>query len=178
MTVVDRQRAAAGFIGATLVALLAILYPAFQDLTGPAVAVGDEAPGFRLTSEEGRPVDLQDFRGRLLVLNFWATWCPPCVEELPSLGEFHTQFAGRGVAVLGVSVDRDAAAYRQFLDKAGVKFPTVRGPERRISRLYGTFKYPETYLIDRAGKVVQRIIGKTDWTDPKMVEYVDRLLKG
>ncbi len=165
-------------IGALLLALLWTVRPAFENLTGPAVSVGDAAPEFQLTADNGQPVGLKNFRGRFLVLNFWATWCPPCVEEMPSLNEFHRQFASRGVVVLGISVDKDVAAYHQFLGKAGVQFQTLRDPERRVSRLYGTFKYPETYFIDRQGKVVQKIIGKAEWTDPRMTEYMNDLLKG
>ncbi len=173
-----KQHALAGLIAALTVALLAVVEPSFRDSSGPAVAVGDEAPEFDLPSEAGPAVDLQSFRGRFVVLNFWATWCPPCVEEMPSLNRFHEQFSSRGVAVIGVSVDRDAGAYRQFLDKAGVKFLNLRDPDRKVSRRYGTYKYPETYFIDRQGKVVQKIIGKADWTDPRMTEYVEQLLRG
>jgi peroxiredoxin len=177
MTRPKRQHVLGGLIALLLAGFLFVIEPSFRDLAGPAVAVGDAAPAFRLTAETGQPVDLNDFRGRFLVLNFWATWCPPCVEEMPSLNQFHKQFAGRGVIVLGVSVDRDREAYQRFLERAGVEFLTVRDPERKVSRLYGTFKYPETYFIDPQGKVVQKIIGKADWTDPRMFDYMNQLLK-
>ncbi|HYM13599.1 MAG TPA: TlpA disulfide reductase family protein, partial [Bryobacterales bacterium] len=159
------------------IAFIVSLRPSFEDLTGPAVEVGDQAPEFSLMSESGQPIQLKDFHGKFLILNFWATWCPPCVEELPSLERFHSQFASRGVVVLGVSEDEDRAAYEQFLQKAGVQFQTVRDPNRKVSHLYGTFKYPETYFIDGNGKVVQKVIGPTNWTDPRMTGFMEQLLR-
>lgn len=173
----ERRYVLPGLIVALAVAFIISLRPSFQDASGPAVQVGDEAPDFDLMSESGQPIQLKDFRGKFVILNFWATWCPPCVEELPSLERFHGQFASRGVVVLGVSEDEDRAAYEQFLKKAGVQFPTVRDPNRKVSHQYGTFKYPETYFIDRQGKVVQKVIGATNWTDPQMIGFMEQLLQ-
>jgi cytochrome c biogenesis protein CcmG/thiol:disulfide interchange protein DsbE len=172
-----RDRVIPSLIVLLAVAFVVSLRPSFQNLTGAGVEVGDDAPGFHLTSDSGKAIQLSDFQGKFLVLNFWATWCPPCLEELPSLSRLHENFEGRGVVVLGVSVDEDAQAYREFLTRAGVKFLTARDPERKVSRTYGTFKYPETYFIDRKGKVVQKIIGARDWTDPQMVADLEQLLK-
>ena len=110
------------------------------------------------------------------MLNFWATWCPPCVEETPSLSEFARQFAPKGVVVLGVSVDKDEKAYRAFLEQHRPAFLTSRDAEAKINADYGTFKYPETYIIDSRGKVVQKIIGPANWADEKMISYVNSLL--
>jgi len=110
------------------------------------------------------------------VLNFWATWCPPCIQELPSLDQFQRELANQGVVVLGVSVDKDEKAYKRFLDRAKVSFVTARDPENTINSEYGTFKYPESYIINRDGKVVMKIINATDWTDEKMMNYVKSLL--
>jgi len=146
-------------------------------LRTPVVNVNDTAPDFTITTDDGRTISRSNFGGRLLVLNFWATWCPPCIEEMPSLDRFQKQFAGSGVVVLGVSVDRDANAYRRFLERARVSFLTARDPEARISSRYGTFKFPETYVIDRRGRVREKIIGPADWTEAAMVERVRRLLE-
>jgi peroxiredoxin len=173
-----KEHVLGGLIAVLTAGLLVTVEPSFRNAVGPAVEVGDEAPEFSLASDAGRTVELKEFRGRFVVLNFWATWCPPCVEEMPSLDRFHQQFSSRGVVVLGVSVDQDVNAYQQFLKKAGVTFLTLRDPERKVSRLYGTYKYPETYFIDRQGKIVQKIIGQADWTDPKMVDYMNRLIQG
>jgi cytochrome c biogenesis protein CcmG/thiol:disulfide interchange protein DsbE len=173
-----REQVIPALIAVLTVAFVGSLWPSFQNISGAGVAVGDDAPEFQLVSDAGRPIALKDFQGKFLVLNFWATWCPPCLEELPSLNRFHEQFAAKGLVVLGISVDEDANAYREFLKKAGVQFLTARDPEKKIPRTYGTFKYPETYFIDRQGKVVQKIIGARDWSDPQLVADVEQLLKG
>jgi peroxiredoxin len=121
-------------------------------------------------------VSLDNFGGKLLVLNFWATWCPPCVQEMPSLDQFSREFSKDGVVVLGISVDKDVNAYRKFLSRAQVSFLMARDPEGKINAEYGTFKYPETYLINPQGKVVQKVIGPESWTDPRMTQMVRALL--
>lgn len=140
------------------------------------VAAGDKAPNFSVTTDSGRTISRSNFGGKILVLNFWATWCPPCVDEIPSLEEFHRQLSGSGVVVLAVSVDRNGEQYSRFLQKAGITFQTARDPDATVSSRYGTFKYPESYVIDQNGKVVQKIIGATNWTDPRMINYIRSLL--
>jgi peroxiredoxin len=160
-------------IGVLLIALVVVVSGTLNE---KVVVAGDTAPGFTLKTDSGMEISRAKFGGKVLVLNFWATWCPPCVEEIPSLNEMQKQLGGSGVVVLAVSVDKNEQAYRQFLQRAGVSFQTVRDPAANVSADYGTFKYPETYVIDRGGKVVQKIIGPTDWTDPKMISYIRSLL--
>lgn len=140
------------------------------------VVVGDKAPKFALRTDRGRDVSTSDFGGKVLVVNFWATWCPPCVEEMPSLQAMSQQLGPKGVVVLGVSVDKNDAAYKRFLSQARVTFETSRDPEANISADYGTFKYPETYIIDREGRVRQKIIGPQDWTSPDVIRSIESLL--
>ena len=154
------------------VLLCAFVYVLFISMYERVVHVGDSAPDFSITADNGRTISASNFGGKLLVLNFWATWCPPCVHEIPSLDQFQKQFANSGVVVLGVSVDKDEKAYRRFLSRANVSFMTARDPENRINAEYGTFKYPESYLINSEGKVVMKVINETDWTDPTMVSFV------
>lgn len=156
--------------------LVVLAYGIFRAFQQRVVEVGDTAPGFSVVADSGRVVSRADFGGRLLVLNFWATWCPPCISEMPSLSEFQKNFAASGVVVLGISVDRSEQAYRALIQKSKITFLTARDPEARISSGYGTFKYPETYIIDRHGKVIQKIIGPADWTDPAMVNQIRVLL--
>ena len=174
--VLGREQLIPGGIAVLTLAFIGSLWPSFQNLTGTGVEVGDDAPDFSLMSDRGQTIQLQDFRGKLLVLNFWATWCPPCLEELPSLSLFHERLAGRGVVVLGVSADENADVYREFLKKAGIQFLTARDAQRKVSHAYGTFKYPETYFIDKQGKVVQKIVGPRDWTDPQLLADIEKLL--
>ena len=120
-------------------------------------------------------ITLSQHRGQVVVLNFWATWCPPCVEEMPSLVEMQRRMKAKGVTVLAVSVDVDESAYKQFLKDHNVSLLTVRDPEHKSSELYGTFKYPETYVIDRGGVMRRKFIGAVDWTEPDVVELLGKL---
>jgi cytochrome c biogenesis protein CcmG, thiol:disulfide interchange protein DsbE len=162
----------AGVLALT-VGLILVLYSSIHE---KLVNVGDSAPNFTITAENGRPISLSNFGGKVLVLNFWATWCPPCVEEMPSLNKFAAAFKDKGVVVLGVSVDKDANAYKQFIRQLDPAFLTVRDPEMKINLEYGTVQYPETYIINSQGKVVNKIISSANWTDDKMVNYVQSLL--
>ena len=135
--------------------------------------IGRRAPDFSVQDSE-RSVELYGLRGKVIVLNFWATWCPPCVEEMPSLGVMQAALADR-VQVLAVSVDVDADAYHKFLSDHNIRFLTVRDPEQRSNSLYGTHGFPETYIIDTRGIVRRKFIGPVNWTTPEMMEYLSSL---
>ncbi len=137
---------------------------------------GSKAPDFSF-APNGSPVRLADLRGRVVVLNFWATWCPPCVAEMASLNRLHQQIAPQGGMVLGISVDEDAVAYEKFLQDHQVRFPTYRDPSKKISSRYGTFMYPETYVINRDGRIARKIIGPQNWDSPELVAYLNTLLR-
>lgn len=158
------------------VALVGLAYVIADGIREKVINVGDRAPDFRITADNGRTITRSDFGGKLLVLNFWATWCPPCVQELPSLNEFQQQLAGSGVVVVGVSVDTSAQEYRAFLDKTKVAFLTARDPAADISGRYGTFKFPETYVIDSSGRVRQKHIGPENWSSESLIQSVRALL--
>ena len=160
-------------IGVLLAVLVFVLYTSTHERI---IDVGDSAPNFTITADNGRTITTSIFGGGLLVLNFWATWCQPCVEEVPSLDQFAKDMAGSGVVVLGVSMDANPKVYHDFLSRNRVSFMTARDPEAKISADYGTFKYPESYIIDSKGKVVQKIIGATNWTDGSMVNAVKSFL--
>src|SRR5690242_6086644 len=108
--------------------------------------IGNPAPNF-VVQDSDRKVALHDYKGKVVVLNFWATWCPPCVEEMPSLVRLQQQFKDKGVTVLAVSIDADGDAYHRFLVDHKIDFLTVRDADAKSSNLYGTFKFPETYII-------------------------------
>src|ERR1700694_2137452 len=139
-------------IGLLLITLVYVISTAIHERV---VVAGDAAPEFTITADNGRTVSLPNFGGKLLVLNFWATWCPPCVQETPSLSQFAATYAGKGVVVLGVSVDKDEKAYRAFLRKFNPAFLYAR--EFKLHEDYGTFMYPETYIIDSKGKVLHKL---------------------
>jgi cytochrome c biogenesis protein CcmG, thiol:disulfide interchange protein DsbE len=136
--------------------------------------VGSAAPNFTVRDAE-RTVTLSQFKGQVLVLNFWATWCPPCIEEMPSLVRMQQRMQSKAVTVLAVSIDVDESNYRRFLKDHNVNLLTVRDPDQKTNSLYGTFKFPETYIIDRNGVVRRKFIGAVDWTAPDIMDFLSKL---
>ncbi len=159
---------------ATCVLVAALVYVIYAGIHQTVIAAGDSAPGFTITADNGRAVSLPNFGGKILILNFWATWCAPCVQETPSLSRLAQEFAGKGVVVLGVSVDKDPKAYQNFLQKYQPAFLTAR--ELNLHEDFGTFMYPETYIIDANGKVLKKIAEAVDWSDPGITQYISSLL--
>ena len=138
---------------------------------------GRTPKNFELTLD-GKPEHLSDLHGKVVVLNFWATWCPPCVDEAPSLNALQRRIAPLGGTVLGISVDEDPAAYQEFLKTYAISFPTYRANgNTQLAKEYGTTMFPETYVIARDGRFDRKIIGPQDWTGPEMTAYLDSLLK-
>jgi cytochrome c biogenesis protein CcmG/thiol:disulfide interchange protein DsbE len=136
--------------------------------------IGSNAPDFTVQDSD-HTVTLSQFRGQVVVLNFWATWCPPCVEETPSLIRMQARLKDKGVVVLAVSIDDDDAAYHKFLKQYGVNMVTVRDEAKKASSLYGTFGWPETYVIDRNGVIRRKFIGPVEWTSPEVTDYLSKL---
>jgi len=118
-------------------------------------------------------VDLNKLRGHVIVLNFWATWCAPCVEELPSLLNLQHQLPQ--VQVVAISTDTDPATYLSFLQRHRVDVLSVRDGSDRTNGLYGSFRYPETYVIDKSGIVRRKFIGPQEWTNPEIIDYLKKL---
>lgn len=137
--------------------------------------IGRPAPDFTVKDSETQ-VSLHDLRGKVVVLNFWATWCPPCVDEIPSLLAMQKQMKDQ-VTVLAVSTDQNATAYRNFVVdyKLTPTLLTVRDADQRSNALYGSFRFPETYVIDRNGVLRRKFIGPVDWTRPEIIEYLAKL---
>jgi thiol-disulfide isomerase/thioredoxin len=147
---------------------------------GEASIAGETPRNFALQIE-GKPTHLSDLHGKVVVLNFWASWCPPCVEEAPSLNRLQKYLEPRNGLVLGVAADEDPRAFSKFLIDQGLSFPTYRDPgtKERVSPIalsYGTSIIPETYVIDRHGKIARKVIGAQEWDSPDMRAYFDSLL--
>jgi cytochrome c biogenesis protein CcmG/thiol:disulfide interchange protein DsbE len=154
-------------------ALLCLLLLAGCDRGAKPGLVGKAAPDFRVQDED-RAVALSDLRGKVVVLNFWASWCPPCIEEAPSLVAMQDKLRGR-VTVFAVSTDETREGYQKFLREQKANFLTVRDSAKNSSMLYGTFGYPETYIIDARGVVRRKFIGPVDWTSPDIIQYLTSL---
>jgi cytochrome c biogenesis protein CcmG/thiol:disulfide interchange protein DsbE len=161
------------------IAGLLVLFARPDYRQGEASLRGHEAKDFPLTLD-GKPTRLSDLRGKVVVLNFWATWCPPCRDEAASLNALQQRIAPLGGVVLGVNagVDDTDAAYDEFLKSYNIEFPTYFDSSKRIALDYGTSAYPETYIIDREGRLNRKIIGPQDWTSPEMLAYLGSLLGG
>lgn len=133
---------------------------------------GTHAPDFRV-SDGTTSVHLADYRGKVVLLNFWATWCAPCVAETPSLLQLHHDMPS--LAIIGVSIDDDPDAYTQFLTRRHIDFTTVRDPSESAPKLFHTDMWPETYVIDRKGIIRRKFIGAQDWSSPEIREFLKSL---
>ena len=143
-------------------------------MKGPRPAfIGSAAPDFTV-NDGTRSVSLNSYRGKVVVLNFWATWCPPCVDEMPSLVAMQRRLKDR-VVVLAVSVDVDENAYKKFLRDYNIDLLTVRDPEQNSARLYRPSGFPETFIIDEQGIVRRKFVGPVLWTSPEIVSYLEKL---
>jgi cytochrome c biogenesis protein CcmG, thiol:disulfide interchange protein DsbE len=170
-------------------------------LREPAIVEGSQAPKFAIRADSGTEVTPANFGGKLLLLNFWASWCAPCVDEAPSLNQLSEQLKPAGLVVVGISVDGKEQRYAEFVKHFQLGFPTFLDSKQDISFRYGTYKVPESYLIDRSGKVALKVIGspgqggvlvtvdrdgrenqmqltspEKSWMDPAVVNMVQRLL--
>jgi|SRR6185437_12704888 peroxiredoxin len=134
--------------------------------------IGIVAPDFTI-SDNVQTVQLSKFRGHTVILNLWATWCPPCIEELPSLIQLHRLMPN--VVIIAISQDEDEAVYRSFLARNHIDFLTVRDPTTRVNRLYGTLQIPESYVIDKNGVLRRKFVSAQDWTSPEIVAYLKKL---
>lgn len=138
--------------------------------------IGANAPDFTVQDAD-RSVTLSKFRGQVVVLTFWATWCPPCIQETPSLVQMQQRMKDKGVTAIAVSIDVDDGAYHKFLKDYHMDAPmiTVRDPDQRASNLYGTHIWPETYVIDRNGVIRRKFIGAVDWNSREVTDFLAKL---
>jgi cytochrome c biogenesis protein CcmG, thiol:disulfide interchange protein DsbE len=173
-----RKLAVWGALAVAAGIILIFALPSYRQ--GEASIAGTAARDFSLELG-GKPTHLADLRGKVVILNFWASWCPPCVEEAPSLNRLQKHIASRNALILGVAADENPAAYEKFLSDQAVAFPTYRDPATKdnrspIAMSYGTVMIPETYVIDRHGKIARKFIGFQQWDSPDMLAYFDALL--
>ncbi|MCP4039491.1 MAG: TlpA family protein disulfide reductase [bacterium] len=141
------------------------------------VARGVEAPAFSLERlEDGAPVSLEDKRGQVVLLNFWATYCKPCEDEMPAMDRLYRALQPEGFEMLAVAVDEERGLVEAFRQRLGVSFPILLDPQQDVSRQYQTTGFPESLLIDKSGMIVERYIGPRDWDHAMYAERIRRLL--
>ncbi|HUC39283.1 MAG TPA: TlpA disulfide reductase family protein [Gemmatimonadales bacterium] len=150
------------------------------------VEIGSSAPAFHATNlRTTRPASLDDYRGKVVLVNIWATWCPPCRAEMPSMEKLHKKLDGTDFRIAAVSVDGDPfhpeesqppAGIMAFANGLGLTFDILHDPSGAIRRSYDIFGVPESYLIDRNGLIVKRVIGAANWEDPVNEMLIRRLL--
>ena len=160
--------------GFLLIAMGGALYYQQQQASGRA---GFPAPDFALKDLQGHTRRLSEFRGKVVFLNVWATWCPPCRMEMPSMERLYRRLHDKDFVMLAVSEDEDgAAAVQPFVDQMGLTFPVLIDLEGVVSQRYGVTGYPETFIVDRDGRVIQHTIGPEDWGSAEAHAFFDRLL--
>lgn len=143
------------------------------------VRVGDPAPDVELKTLDGVTVKLSQYRGKVVVLNFWATWCPPCLAEMPSMEKLYRMFPDGDLVMLAVNAEEDGAEILpEFLKSHPHTFSVVLDPDANAQQTYGVFRFPESFIIGRDGKIVDKVVGAIDWVDPKVVGFFQSLLKG
>lgn len=142
-----------------------------------AVADHPAAPDFTLVDPDGKKVSLKDFRGKVVFVNFWATWCEYCRDEMPAMQRLYQEFRGKGFEIVGVNVKDKRADAMAFVKKVRVTYPIVLDPEGEVGLLYGAFGLPLSYLIDRKGTVLARLFGPADWYSPGARQLIKTLVE-
>jgi peroxiredoxin len=161
----------------TVLGVAAFGFVYLQMKKGYPLKVGEPAPAFSLPTLDGNATELGSLRGRVVLVNLWASWCPPCLAEMPSLQRLHQKLAAEGLVVLGVSADEDEKDIRQALAKIPVSFPILRDPEGRMANQYRATGYPETYLVDKQGLLQATFIGPHEWDSPEVLQKVRHYLR-
>ena len=149
--------------------------PAPKPDLGPRV--GEPLADFTLPDMTGQQVQLAGLRGQVVFINVWTTWCPPCIEEMPTIQRLHEQLEPKGLVVLAINMDAlGRQTVEPFLARRRLTFPILLDPESRTERLYRTAGIPESFIVDKAGLLVEKIVGPRDWAHPEIIALFERLL--
>jgi cytochrome c biogenesis protein CcmG/thiol:disulfide interchange protein DsbE len=139
---------------------------------------GKPAPNFTFPDLEGRKVSLSDFRGKVVLVNIWATWCPPCRDEMPSMQKLYERFKGEHFEIVAVSINTDGReAVARFMQQMNLTFPALLDPKEKIRSLYGITGVPESFIVDREGILVNKVIGPMDWSSPPVFDFFQELIQ-
>ncbi|MGW8301898.1 MAG: TlpA disulfide reductase family protein [Desulfobacterales bacterium] len=164
------------------VAALVIIFALKQNnpyLKFSPLRVGQPAPDFTLPGLDGKMVSLSDYRGHVVLVNVWATWCPPCVDEMPSMEKLYRELEGENFEILAVSIDAlGQKAVAPFMKKYNLSFPALMDPDGTIKTLFQTTGVPESFIINQEGILIEKVIGPKDWATPPVVGFFRNLLQG
>jgi len=151
--------------------------PAYEPVQ--AVAVGDKAPDFQLRDTKGNPVSLSSLSGKVVLVNFWATWCPPCRAEMPSMEKLNQAMTGEDFVMLAINIEENGReSVAEFLQKTPHTFSILYDDQGVVQKLYGVYKFPESFVIRKDGIIDDRVIGAIDWAHPETIAYFKELTKG
>jgi len=149
-----------------------------ETLQASSNIIGKPAPDFEVVSEKGERLALKSLKGKVVFLHFWATWCPPCAAEFSTIGKFVAQFTNKDFVIVAISLDESKNSVKEFRKTTKFDFPVYFDPEEgHIADIYGTFRLPETYFINKEGIVVRKISGPQNWLDPIWLTRINELLK-
>ena len=140
------------------------------------VALNRPAPEFTVQDRGGQVHRLSDFRGKVVLINFWATWCPPCIEEMPSMESLRKEIDETQLKIMALSVDDSWEPIDTFLEKYSFGFGIYADFQEKIAKLYGTHMIPETYIVDKQGVILCKVTGDHDWTEPATITFLKRLI--
>ena len=141
-----------------------------------SVALDRPAPEFEVRDRSGQAHHLSDFRGKVVLINFWATWCPPCLEEMPSMESLRKQMDETQLQIMALSVDDSWEPVDTFLQQNTYGFGIYADFEQKVAELYGTHMVPETYIVDKRGVILCKVVGDRDWTEPAVITFLKRLI--
>lgn len=147
--------------------------------TTASVVAGEVAPDFKLEDMKGNLVALSDLRGKVVLVNFWATWCPPCIEEMPSMERLNEVMAGSDFVMLAINTEKNGrSVVPAFLKKTPYTFPILYDDKGIVQQRYGVYKFPESFIVRKDGTIAEKIIGPLDWSSTKTITYLKNLTKG
>ncbi|OHD76884.1 MAG: hypothetical protein A2V99_12575 [Spirochaetes bacterium RBG_16_67_19] len=149
----------------------------FKAMGLAALKEGTASIDFTLSDLSGKKVSLSSFKGKLVFLNFWATWCPPCRAEMPSMERLYQKLKGQGLVVLGVDLQEDAKSVQKFVNEHKLTFPILLDSDGRVGTTYGARSIPTTYIIGRDGSALGGTVGGREWDSPEMIAFFTRLLQ-